>query len=93
MTKVQVNVRLSAECQALLDAAADAHGGKAQAIEAALKLLANAPSSAGDKIIRGLNEAVALSTNDKPEVDLPAALEAAARELRSLRRIAKFAKP
>ena len=84
--KQQFNARLSAEAHAIIERRAIQHGGKAGAVEAALALLdgQTAPPAAPAPAPQASAPA--------PATDLPAALEAAAKELRRLQRLARFAK-
>ena len=80
----QLNVRLDDEIISTLDKHADRFGGKAQAVAAAIRALDSVPNS---------TPAPAAPAAPAQSIDLPTALEEAAKRLRSLERIARFVKP
>lgn len=84
--KQQFNARLSAEAHAIIERHAIQHGGKAGAVEAALALLD------GQKAPPAAPAPAPSPAQAVGAIDLPQALEAAAKELRRLQRLARFAK-
>jgi hypothetical protein len=88
MSKIQFNVRIEQTLAERINRAAEAHGSKEKALAAAFDALER-PTSATPKSAL----APAASPAFDPRLDLPGALEAAAIELRKLRRLSRFAKP
>lgn len=88
MSKQQFNVRLEPALIDRISRAAEVHGSKEKALAAAFDALER-PQAAPAKPA----PTPAASPAFDPRLDLPGALEAAAIELRKLRRIARFAKP
>jgi len=88
MSKIQFNVRIEQTLAERINRAAEAHGSKEKALAAAFDALER-PTSAAPKPA----PTPAASPAFDPRLDLPAALEAAAIELRKLRRLSRFAKP
>jgi hypothetical protein len=89
MSKIQFNVRIEQTLAERINRAADAHGSKEKALAAAFDALERPTSAAPAKPAL----APAASPAFDPMLDLPAALEAGAIELRKLRRLSRFAKP